>query len=239
MSEFISITRLKQMPVKSSEYQLLYRDTKKQVREYRRSPYHDFVETLTREDFKAIENWMQYFGTGGRPTKENLKLAKNDIKNLPSHLQEFAQMRFDNRFEFRKVYQQIRYRWNDIEEHLLEKRWNDEFKWQKLTSSIFNRRTKGFRNIATEWLENKDALRTYLKWLYKEQNGKCALSGQEMTFDRHCENAVSVDRIDSSRGYVKGNIQLTTWWANKMKMDLTLSDFKHKVQILADSFDVI
>jgi len=225
------------MSVKAPEYDSLHRNTKKQVRTYRRSQHRNFVETITREDFKTIENWMQYFGTGGRPTKENLKLAKNDIKNLPSHLQDFAQMRFDNRFEFRKVYQQIRYRWNDLEEHLLEKRWNDEFKWQKLTSSIFNRKSKGIRNIAAEWIENKDALKDYLKWLYKEQGGKCALSGQEMTFERYCENVVSVDRIDSNRGYVKGNIHLTTWWANKMKMDLTLDDFKRKVQVLADSFD--
>ena len=222
------------MPVKAPEYKSLYRDTKKQVRMYKASPHRNFVDAITREDFKAIENWMQYFGTGGHPGKENLKLAKNDIENLPSHLQDFAQMRFDNRFEFRKVYQQIRHRWNDLEEHLLEKRWNDEFKWQKLTNSIFNRKTRGIRNIAAEWAENKESLREYLKWLYKQQGGKCALSGQEMTFERYCKSAVSVDRIDSDRGYVKGNIHLTTWWANLMKNDLTLDDFKRKVQVLAD-----
>jgi hypothetical protein len=225
------------MPVKSPEYKSLYRDTKKKVRVYKRSDHREFVDSITREDFTKIENWMQYFGTGGRPTKENLKLAKEDVKNLPTYLQDFAQLRFDDKNEFRKIYQQIRYRWNDLEEHLLEKRWNDEFKWQKLTSSIFNRKSKGIRNIAAEWMENKDSLREYLKWLYKEQGGKCALSGQEMTFERYCENVVSVDRIDSSRGYVKGNIHLTTWWANKMKMDLTLDDFRRKVQILSKSFD--
>ena len=228
------------MAVKATEYKSLYRRTKKQVRTNKRSPHRNFVDAITRKDFKTIEKWMQYFGTGGHPGKENLKLAKNDIENLPSHLQDFAQMRFGNRFEFRKIWQQIRRRWNDIDEHLLAKRWNDEFKWQELTRSIFGRRSRGIRNIANrtiisaKWIENRDLLREYLKWLYKEQGGKCALSGQKMTLKRYCENAVSVDRIDSSRGYVKGNIHLTTWWANKIKMDLTLDDFKRKVQVLAD-----
>ena len=57
-----------------------------------------------------------------------------------------------------------------------------------------------------------------------------------MFFERKCENAVSVDRIDSTMGYQPDNIHLTCWWVNRMKFDLELSDFKNKVKVLAESF---
>jgi len=68
-----------------------------------------------------------------------------------------------------------------------------------------------------------------LHQLYDDQEGKCALSGQEMTFihkrgkrqfTRHPTNA-SLDRIDPKGGYTKDNIQLTTNVCNIAKMDLT------------------
>lgn len=63
----------------------------------------------------------------------------------------------------------------------------------------------------------------YLKALWKEQKGKCALSGVVMQLPHHKEDwtktptRVSVDRIDSSIGYVLGNIQLITCMANYCK----------------------
>lgn len=59
---------------------------------------------------------------------------------------------------------------------------------------------------------------------YEKQNGKCHYSGRQMT----CidgDNVMSVDRIDSRLGYVKGNIVLCCWRVNKMKNDLSRRDF--------------
>lgn len=45
----------------------------------------------------------------------------------------------------------------------------------------------------------------YLRDLFKEQNAKCFYSGS--SFDPNCKlRTMSLDRIDSNQGYVKGNV---------------------------------
>jgi hypothetical protein len=61
----------------------------------------------------------------------------------------------------------------------------------------------------------------YVWNLYVQQNGKCALSGMPLTFspstpDKYDKTA-SLDRIDSSKGYVKGNVQWVHKDINAMK----------------------
>lgn len=61
----------------------------------------------------------------------------------------------------------------------------------------------------------------YIAELYKDQNGKCALSGWAINLSRNgLENTVSVDRIDSNKGYTKDNIQLTHKIVNRCKLNL-------------------
>ena len=73
-----------------------------------------------------------------------------------------------------------------------------------------------------------------LKELYEAQNGLCALSGIKMTMDTYMvkenqhiinKNNISVDRIDSDKGYDKDNIQLVCAIINRMKSDLPDNDF--------------
>ena len=57
--------------------------------------------------------------------------------------------------------------------------------------------------------------------IYTNQNGKCALSGVEMAFTQSggkCPTNISIDRIDSSLGYSKDNVQLVCSLVNTMKM---------------------
>lgn len=60
------------------------------------------------------------------------------------------------------------------------------------------------------------------KGIWKKQKGKCALSGIDLTLE-HGSIAVpnptrlSVDRIDSTQGYSKDNVQLITWQLNSAK----------------------
>lgn len=60
----------------------------------------------------------------------------------------------------------------------------------------------------------------YLDELFKEQNGKCYYSGIELTlpvkWDDGTYNA-SIDRTDSSKGYVKGNVKFVHKYVNIMK----------------------
>lgn len=65
-----------------------------------------------------------------------------------------------------------------------------------------------------------------IKELHDKANGKCAISGLDMT---HCWNslrAVSIDRIDSSQGYIHGNVQLVCMWANLAKQRFSNDDIK-------------
>ena len=45
-------------------------------------------------------------------------------------------------------------------------------------------------------------------------------------------NNPSLDRIDSSKGYVKGNVQVISWRANDLKKDGTVEEFNKLVEFL-------
>lgn len=58
----------------------------------------------------------------------------------------------------------------------------------------------------------------YLERLYDEQNQKCKLSGLDISFSKTKSNGTaSLDRIDSSKGYIEGNVQWVHKHINQMK----------------------
>ena len=63
--------------------------------------------------------------------------------------------------------------------------------------------------------------------MWEEQNGKCAISGIEMThiacFGRIATN-LSIDKIDPLKGYTKENTQLVCMAVNQMKSDLSMEE---------------
>ncbi len=66
--------------------------------------------------------------------------------------------------------------------------------------------------------------------LYYIQEGKCALSGEVLTNialeDKGLNNYnISIDRIDSTKGYTRNNIQLVGFIINIMKNDIDEKDF--------------
>ena len=67
----------------------------------------------------------------------------------------------------------------------------------------------------------------YVRELYTKQQGICALSGEQMqiTGDRYLSNMMSLDRIDSSKGYIIGNVQWVGIRYNLMKSKQTQQDF--------------
>jgi len=64
--------------------------------------------------------------------------------------------------------------------------------------------------------------------LYLDQKGKCALSGLEISFPKtsHGSATASLDRIDSSKGYIEGNVQWTHKDINLMKRNFDEVKFK-------------
>ena len=75
----------------------------------------------------------------------------------------------------------------------------------------------------------------YIKELFKTQKGLCYYTGKEMFIDtrekENNEDSVSLDRFDSSKGYIKGNVVLCRWIVNRMKNDI---DFKDFLQIVSE-----
>jgi hypothetical protein len=78
-------------------------------------------------------------------------------------------------------------------------------------------------NIKTR---GKDVSKTltlaYLDDLFEKQNKKCAYTGEPLTFRTSTKlGNASLDRIDSSKGYIEGNLQWVHKTINEMKTDLS------------------
>jgi hypothetical protein len=65
----------------------------------------------------------------------------------------------------------------------------------------------------------------YLQSLLDYQENKCFYSGMEMKLSRAGAYTASIDRVDSTKGYVKGNIVFVISAVNTMKNDLPEKEF--------------
>lgn len=85
----------------------------------------------------------------------------------------------------------------------------------------------------------------YIKQLWESQKGRCAFTGIELTtWDSHRyasgrKNQIrlaSLDRIDSSKGYVKGNVQFVSSALNLAKSDLGDQEFRQGLKELFEAY---
>jgi hypothetical protein len=131
----------------------------------------------------------------------------------------------------------------------------------KNTKRTANRDNTILNSSLESFLENilKDALRRdkkkeresdidvkYLVDLWNTQAGKCYYSGRQMLYNLSRQNLpenkrihperVSIDRIDSAKGYIKGNIVLCCWTANNIKQDLTVEEYKKWITDIYNTF---
>ncbi|MFA6234097.1 MAG: hypothetical protein WC824_07900 [Bacteroidota bacterium] len=92
---------------------------------------------------------------------------------------------------------------------------------------------KYFTNKARRRHWDHDIDLPYLKTLWEQQEGKCALSGIPMILPRNTLATdkdvwnpwrASLDRIDSKKGYLKGNVQFVVLMANLCKGTFTEDD---------------
>ena len=73
--------------------------------------------------------------------------------------------------------------------------------------------------------------------IYIKQNKKCALSGIVLKFDSYSnlrDGNVSLDRIDSLKGYTKENCQLVTKTVNNMKSQDSNAELIYECEQIAD-----
>jgi hypothetical protein len=77
--------------------------------------------------------------------------------------------------------------------------------------------------------------------IFIEQNRKCALSGLELKIgNRHKmeETTASLDRIDSTKGYIPGNVQWVHKNINWMKQDFCQRDFIKYCKLVAKNNEI-
>lgn len=111
----------------------------------------------------------------------------------------------------------------------------------------------GFEEIHGKWWKNVERgakkrghefdLDIEEAWnLFKQQNGKCALSGVSLKFCRSIrevkDTTASLDRIDSSKGYTINNVQWVHKTVNLMKQGLNIDEFKYWVKMIGDNLEI-
>lgn len=110
---------------------------------------------------------------------------------------------------------------------------------KKMTGEMHSRYTRNLKNKAkTRGLEFNIS-NQYLWNIFIQQDRKCALSGIDLCFssnyrDCHIQTA-SVDRIDSSKGYVEGNVQWVHKKVNFMKQALSDTEFINLCKLIAEN----
>lgn len=111
--------------------------------------------------------------------------------------------------------------------------------YEDISGNFFNRMKTAAKARKLEWKINIK----YLWKLWLKQDGKCALTGDKLVLqkDYYCYrkkygyiniHTASLDRIDSSKGYIKGNLQWVHKDVNYMKLDFSeekLLDICYKI----------
>jgi hypothetical protein len=84
------------------------------------------------------------------------------------------------------------------------------------TKSQQSARYRGIEfDISLETLEN----------IFTKQNGKCFYSGHTLEFEPGTRNKLTLDRIDSSKGYTHDNVVLCSYVVNIMKGSMSVNEF--------------
>lgn len=101
-------------------------------------------------------------------------------------------------------------------------------KYQKINSieGVF----KNSRRAAKDRKREFDFSLEEIQAMWDNQQGICAYTGMPMNFTPGDPWKTSLDRIDSSLGYIKGNVVLCGLRVNFMKRDLTLTEFYDTIQ---------
>lgn len=71
--------------------------------------------------------------------------------------------------------------------------------------------------------------------LFEKQGRKCALTGLDIIISDDLTNTASVDRIDSSLGYIEGNIQWVHKDINYMKRNYSMEYFIEMCKLIAEN----
>lgn len=85
-----------------------------------------------------------------------------------------------------------------------------------------------------------DITKEYIWDLFIKQDKKCALTDLVLEFNKNAvdrSGTASLDRIDSSKGYIKGNVQWVHKNINEMKWDIPQRKFINYCLLVAKKFE--
>ena len=119
----------------------------------------------------------------------------------------------------------------------IQSKWNNKF---DDIDRMLNNRFLGLQERSYKNSIDINITKDYLKELWVNQKGFCALSGIKMTHiagNGRTFTNVSIDRIDSNLGYVEGNVQLVCMAANQMKSDLNESELLKFCKAIIENYE--
>jgi hypothetical protein len=96
---------------------------------------------------------------------------------------------------------------------------------QRAFGKVFTRKKQNAKYTGWEW----SVTMSDIKW-----PTHCPILGLELDYfaEFRKENSPSFDRIDSSKGYVAGNVQIISWRANRIKNDGTAEEHRKIAEFL-------
>lgn len=106
----------------------------------------------------------------------------------------------------------------------------------EISINFFNEKKKKAAKRKIEWNISIE----YLYEIWKSQNGFCPLSNVKLTIHRYRKlgknfrGTASIDRVDSSKGYIEGNIQFTHKIINKMKWEFNIPTFLYYCDLVTN-----
>jgi hypothetical protein len=224
----------------------LKRNTPLKVNSYKsRTLTQDQVDLVNSFDKDCFETYFKFYKKWGLQNNSRSNLV-NDLlmHNISGPALSLANLRLLDNYAAQKVWACIKYRWTDNEARKIEKFNQDPDKfWSKMAYQIQKRSADDQKQLDPAWdgKEGRTRLVEYLKELFSNQQGLCSISKEPMLLEissqrtnnnERLSNKCSPDRIDNSQGYVNGNIQLTTWWVNCWKSDLTVEEFYKRIETI-------
>jgi len=180
---------------------------------------------------------MGYTGKGSNSVFKkmfiNLEKKKEESSNTKRRsvcestiYREFLEARGENKTELMRR--------NPTKKEIKDWHWRQEnFLEVKRILSFLNRNLSRAANRGNK-SQKIDVDLDYVYNIGASQDFQCALTGDELEFTRGgfywlgkwCNpHSCTIDRIDSNKGYIKGNIQLITWRANCLKQHLGNEEF--------------
>jgi hypothetical protein len=114
---------------------------------------------------------------------------------------------------------------------------NYKKKSERLKTDIvayFKQRVNGLRSTAKKKNLDFDLDYRYLLDLYESQDRKCYYTGEEIVHNEGVfqMNSISIDRLNPSEGYVKGNVTMCSFAVNSFKNNLNICEFKEYLKTI-------